>query len=352
MAVTFGSRWRSFWTSSTNLRIGWLVAAGMVSLYVGAIRPHEGSGGIANSRSTGLAAYRAEPLGLWREMHFFPQSAESRYSEMDADKNVEGAGLQTMSVSQLAPPPSAPRDGDAERKVVRTSSIDLVVQKPAEAAEKIRKMAEDMGGFLVGSQVSGGQDATSGSLTIRVPAARFEAARAEIRKLALRVEIERIEAQDVTRQYVDQEANLRNLRAEEAQYLAILKLSRTVKDTLDTSEKLSGVRGQIEQQQAEFEALSKQVETVAISISLRSEAEARVFGLNWRPLYQTKLAMRDGLDGLANYASTMTAFVFLLPTVVLWLATIAIGCAVSWRVLRRVGRWAFVTKGKAVVSQA
>jgi Domain of unknown function (DUF4349) len=165
------------------------------------------------------------------------------------------------------------------------------------------------------------------------------------------VESERIEAQDVTRQYVDQEANLRNLRAAEAQYLAILKQARTVKDTLEVSEKLSGVRGQIEQQQAEFEALSKQIETVAITISLQAEAEARVFGLNWRPLYQMKLALRDGLDGLATYASTMTAIVFFLPTIVLWLATILVSAAVSWRVLRWVGRRAFATKVPATAPQ-
>jgi len=39
------------------------------------------------------------------------------------------------------------------------------------------------------------------------------------------------------------------------------------------------VRGEIDQQQAEFDALSKQVETVAITVSLRAEADAQVFGL-------------------------------------------------------------------------
>jgi len=273
--------------------------------------------------------------------------------ESDADKFVaEPNNVQTMAfLGAPASRTAAPQDADADRKMVRTSSIDLVVQKPGEAAEKIRALAEDLGGFLVSSQVSGGQASTSGSLTIRVPAARFEEARAGIRKLGLRVESERIEAQDVTRQYVDQEANLRNLRAEEAQYLVILKQAKTVKDTLEVSEKLSGVRGQIEQQQAEFEALSKQIETVAITISLQAEAEARVFGLNWRPLYQMKLALRDGLDGLATYASTMTAIVFFLPTIVLWLATILVGAAVGWRVLRWVGRRAFATKLPATAPQ-
>ena len=338
-SVTLGSRLKSFLTSGRNLKTGWLITAGIVALYVGAIRPHEAERGIATSRATGLAAGSDEPLGLWREAKPMLQLGVSRVPEADSDKVARDQGAEPQMMAYLNATPASPATPqDAERKMVRTSSIDLIVQKPAEAAEKIRRLAENIGGFLVTSQISGGEDATSGSLTVRVPAAHYEEARLEIRKLGLRVESERIEAQDVTRQYVDEEANLRNLRAEEAQYLAILRQAKTVKDTLEVSEKLGDVRGQIEQQQAEFDTLSKQIETVAISIVLRTEAEARVFGLNWRPLYQVKLALRDGLDGLASYASSMTAFVFFLPTVLLWLATIITGGAMAWKLMRWVGR--------------
>src|SRR5271157_2498594 len=194
----------------------------------------------------------------------------------------------------------------AGRKIICTSSLEMVVQHPAEVADRITAIAASLGGYVVSAE-GGGQNATAEMLTLRVPAAHFDQARAEIRKLGLRVENEKIEAQDVTRQYVDEDANLRNLRAEETQYLTILKQAHTVKDMLAVSEKLSEVRGQIEQQQAEFNALAKQTETVAISIALRSEAEAQVLGLNWRPGYQLKLALRDGLDSLATYATAMTA---------------------------------------------
>jgi Domain of unknown function (DUF4349) len=233
----------------------------------------------------------------------------------------------------------AAASGDSERKLVRTGAIDLIVQNPADAAERIRQLAQQMGGFLVSSQMSGGQDTASGWLTIRVPAARLEEARSEIRKLGLRVESEKMEAQDVSKQYVDQAARLHNLRAEEAQYLALLKQANTLKDTLEVSQKLSAVRGEIEQQQAEFDALSKQVETVALAISLHAEAEARVFGLHWRPLYQLKVAARNGLDGLADYASTMASVVFYLPTILLWLVTILIAAAAGWRIVRWARVW-------------
>jgi hypothetical protein len=226
-----------------------------------------------------------------------------------------------------------------------------VVQRPAETAEKIQILAEREGGFLVSSEVRGDPQVSGGSLTIRVPAARFEETRLEIRKLGLRVDSEKIDEQDVTRLYADEGANLRNLRAEERQYLAILKQAKTVKDTLEVSEKIGEVRGQIDQQQAEFDALSKQIETVAITVSLRAEAEARVFGLNWRPLYQMKMALRDGLDAVASYASTMTAVLFFLPTVLLWLATIAAGGAAGWRLIRWIGRRWFGWKIAALPGQ-
>ena len=349
MSMNWGSRFRFLVTGSRKyLKAGWLVTAGIVALYVGAIRPTEHERDIASERATGLAAATVDdmkPMALWHQIRILPNLMASRARVAGVVGGIPGgisAHAPRMMAFSMAPSAPSPSQEDlADRKMIRTSSLEMVVQRPTEVGEKIRALAEREGGFLVSSEMRGEQDATGGSLTIRVPAARFEEVRAEIRKLGLRVESETIEAQDATRQYVDQEANLRNLRAEEAQYLRVLKQAQTVKDTLEVSEKLSDVRGQIEQHQAEFNALSKQVETVAITVSLRAEAEARVFGLNWRPLYRMKMAMRDGLDGVADYASSMTAFLFYLPAVLLWLGTILVGAGLGWNVLRWAGRRVF-----------
>ena len=134
--------------------------------------------------------------------------------------------------------PDRPADG----KLVRKSSFDLLVKHPAESAEKIRSLTERLGGFLVESETNGAQDATNLSLRIRVPAARFAEVGAEIRKLGTRVESEQIQTEDVTTPYVDQQSHLRNLRAQEAQYLTILKQAKTVADSLEVSDKLNRVR--------------------------------------------------------------------------------------------------------------
>ena len=347
MSLSWGARWSSFLRSGRNLEIGWMLTAAIVVLYLVVFRLPQRPYGINHSRATGVAAVaeRAETPDWWHQTRV-AGVVTGVPGNRDADKRV------MMAANFLDVAPQASRTSaevEADRKMVRAATLEMLVEHPADTAEKIRVLAEREGGFLVSSEVRGQEDAVGGSLTIRVPAGRFDSVRDEIRKLGVRIESERIEAQDVTRQYTDQEANLRNLRAEEQQYLLILKQARTVKDTLEVSEKLGQIRGQIEQQQAEFNALSKQIETVAITVNLRAEAEARVFGLNWRPLFQIKMAFRDGLDGLANYFSAITAFVFFLPTILLWAATITLGGAVAWRILRwaarRWFRWGGVHQG-------
>jgi Domain of unknown function (DUF4349) len=331
-------RWGRFaQRSGRHLKTGWMISAGLVAVYVGWIKPLNSMRGISEQRATGLAAVPTERVG-WA-----PEAMWQRTSTITAGRGivaglvggVPGGGQRTdmmpyLASAALAPPPEA----TGGRKTVETAYMDVIVTSPVQAAEEIRKLAKRLGGYLENSRVSGSPNDFSASVAIRVPSARFDEAHAEIRKLGLRVEEDRIAAQDSTKQYVDLNARLRNLRAEETQYQSILKQATTVKDTLDVSEKLSTVRGEVEQQQAEFEVLSRQVETVALSVSLRAEADAQVFGVSWRPLFQLKLGARAGLEGLAAYVESMTYFLFYLPTILLWLMTILLGTAAGWRVLR------------------
>lgn len=316
MTIAWGSLWQQH---KNRLKIVWLMAAGITSVYCGTILPMRGFRGVSMQRASALAAFEES-----RHEHWFLPAAPA-----------EGVlGGVPGGTYQLQRGVTTQIEDDSERKVVRTSSFTLIVEKPAETAEKIQQLAEQAGGFLVNWDANGSQEATSASLAIRVPAAKFAPARAGILKLAQRVENERVQSEDVTTRYVDEGARLRNLYAQEAQYLAILKLARTVKDTLEVSEKLNQVRGEIEQQQSEYRTLSKQVELVAISISLHKESDAQVFGLPWRPLYEAKFAARQGLEGLIDYSTSVMAFLCYLPAIALWMATILIGAATGWRIVR------------------
>jgi hypothetical protein len=352
-------RWGVFSAKSrAALKTGWIMAAGVVALYFGVIQPRDRARGVASQNATGLAAVSGgvgwEPISLWRQASILPHFRPETYFQkgvggVSVDRAVVArASLMTFSGGGVG----GEKGTSEDRKLVRTESLGLIVKSPAETAEKIVQIAQGAGGFLVTSNVNGGADATSAMLSIRVAAEKFDQARAQIRKLSLRVERESIDAQDVTKQYVDQEARLRNLRAQEQQYLGILHKASTVKETIEVSDKVNEVRGAIEEKQAEFEVLSKQVATVAINITLRAEADAQVFGLNWRPLYQLKIAAREGLDGFGAYAASMTTFVFFLPTILLWLFTVLAGAALGWRILKWAARHLFVSPKTNLVEKA
>jgi uncharacterized protein DUF4349 len=337
--------------SRNRLKAAWLVTAGVVAIYVGAVAPINEMRTVRQERASGLAAVAEwQPASMWHGGY----TMRLPMLQKGVIGGVPGGTVDRARVARSVAEPasaSAYLDSDDERKVIRIASMDLVAKIPRETSEKIRQLAERSGGFVERAETYGGESASSASLTIRVPVNKFPQVRDEIGKLALRVESEKLNAQDVTKQYVDLAARLRNLRAQETQYLTILKQAKTVKDTIEVTDKLDEVRGQIEQQQAEFDALSKQVETVALSVTLRAETEVQVFGLNWRPLYQLKLAARQGLESLADYAAAMASLLFFLPTVLLWLATILIGAALGWRGLRWAGKALFARRPVVVTTQ-
>ena len=322
------------------IRNTWLLTAGLAAIYYGVLWPRQAFRGIAMQRAAAVAAFENRRHEHWFEPS--PPPASDRYPAEGIIGGVPGGVAAIEKGGTLAEPDY--------RKIVRTSSLTLIVEKPSETARRIQQLAESAGGFLTNWDANGSQNATSASLMIRVPVAGYDTTRNSILRLAQSVENERVQAEDVSRRYVDEAARLRNLRAQEAQYLAILKLARTVKDTLEVSEKLNQVQGDIEQQQSEFNDLSKQVDLVAITVWLRKEPEAQVFGLPWRPAYEMKFAARQGVEGLLDYSTSVMSFFFYLPAIVLWLATILLGTWIGWRILRRAVKALFVDSRQPAAS--
>jgi hypothetical protein len=67
-----------------------------------------------------------------------------------------------------------------------------------------------------------------------------------------------------------------------------------VNNTLAVSEKLNGVRGEIEQEEAEFEALSKKSEQLQFPCRCTLQQRPICLGLHWRPLFELKTGLDTG----------------------------------------------------------
>lgn len=242
-----------------------------------------------------------------------------------------GGGGKIALYAQLAAP-SAP-----DKKLIHNAELELVVGDVRAAAEQIRKLVDLNHGEIDKLEIrdnAGGSVAAT--LAVRVPASGLENALAEFKKVGVRTEREQVSTRDVSREFYDNEAHMRNLRAEEQQYLVIMKQAHTVKDTLDVSEKLSDVRDRIERLQAQIQLMTHDVEMSVVTIALTEESEARVFGIRWRPLYNAKVAVRDLLEGLGDWVDSVVAILIKLPLIVLWTLTVGVILWVVWQIGRSV----------------
>jgi hypothetical protein len=221
------------------------------------------------------------------------------------------------------------------RKIIQTAALDLIVANVQDTASRIQALAEGAGGYLEKSEIrQASSNQQSADLVVRVPQTRLGGIRDEIRKLAQHVEADKSDARDVTREFVDSEARLRNMKSEEAQYLELMHRSASTKDIIDITARLSDVRGRIEQLQGELQYLSHQVEMSSITIALSTEYSEADRNLVWHPFGHAKLAFRDMLEGLTGYADAMVSVVLFVPVILLWTLTVMVIMILGWKVIR------------------
>src|SRR5690606_34153233 len=136
---------------------------------------------------------------------------------------------------------------------------------------RVHQIATSAGGFVAECAFTGSGEEHRASLTIRVPADRFQSVVDELRGMAVEVVSVSTTAQDVTEEYTDLESSLRNLRAVEAQYLELLGRANQIGDILQVQERLIGVRDQIERIEGRVRLLGNLSEMATLSVSLRPE---------------------------------------------------------------------------------
>lgn len=159
------------------------------------------------------------------------------------------------------------------RMIVRSADMSLVVNDVAAALDQITDLAENAGGYVVSSQRWQDDERLAGTITIRVPADGFGDAMAALRSLAVDVTHENTSARDVTEEYVDLSAGLKNLEATEEQYLRLMEKAEKVEDILAIQRELSKTRGEIEQTKGRMQYLERTSATSLISVGL---SEARL----------------------------------------------------------------------------
>ena len=168
----------------------------------------------------------------------------------------------------------------ADQRIIKTGEISLEVPDVAKALARVRAMAVDLGGYVGGSQAGTRDEAAT--LTLRIPADRFEDALSRVHDLDGDVVAEGTSEQDVTSAVVDLEARMTNLQASEVQYRSLLAKAVKIEDILAVQTRLDDVRGQIEQLQARHKELTGLADLSTLMVTLIPSALQQAAG-SWDP---------------------------------------------------------------------
>lgn len=163
----------------------------------------------------------------------------------------------------------------SEPMIARTASLSIIVKDfgPVESAvQRIMDRYKDyIGELSTTAQPNAPHTLTA---TLRIPSPQLEAALAELKQLG-RVEQESQSGEEVTKEYTDLAARLKNSRATEQRLLDVLnKNTGKVKDVLEVENEISRVRGEIEQREAEQRARKTRVDFATAQISVTEDFRA------------------------------------------------------------------------------
>ncbi len=189
-------------------------------------------------------------------------------------------------------------EASAQRMIIRNGSMQLVVKDIAEAVKQIAELAGNFGGYVVESNIQESQSRLYGNISIRVLSARFDEALTALKAMAEDVKAENTSGQDVTEEYTDLDAKLRNLQAAEAQLLALMAQAGNVTEILEVQKELVSTRSEIEQIKGRMQYLEQSASLALLQIGLEQSKLTIEFNATARNIKQgTKIYFVPTLTG-------------------------------------------------------
>ncbi len=249
------------------------------------------------------------------------------------DTDMASGAAEEVYMEKLVEAPAAEPAYDtpsliyaAERLIIRTGNISMAVEDTRAAQATIEAMVEGMaseGAFVVSANEYGGTEENQPyiSMTIRIPAARFDATMDRLADMAVIVNSSNESADDVTEEYVDLEARLESMETARQRLLEIMEEARNTEDLLRAEEQLTQREAEIESIKGRMQYLEQSARLSSIFIELQPYLLSQPVSDEWRPAETARRGVTALVDGLKSFGDFAIFFaIAILP----WLALIAL----------------------------
>jgi hypothetical protein len=233
---------------------------------------------------------------------------------------------------------------NADRVVIQNADLAIVVSDVEGRMKNIQTMAQQMGGFVVSSNLyqsytSDNVEVPEAQITIRVPVENLEAVLEQIKKDVVEVRTETRSGQDVTAEYVDLQSRLKNLEAAEKQLEEIMESATKTEDVINIFNQLVYYREQIELVKGQIKYYDEAAALSAISVRILAEETVKPVMIGkWEPKGAVLEAVQDLINFLKGFVEFLIRFViYILPVLILIaipLYLIFIGVRALFRMMR------------------
>ncbi len=212
------------------------------------------------------------------------------------------------------------------RKIIYNTDVRMVVDEYSQFESDLSALVNANGGFVASNKTNRRyNNSQSGDWVVRIPVAQYASFMTGVESIGF-AESRTENAQDVTEEFVDIEARIKNKKALEVRVLGILeKRSGKLSEILEIERELSRVREEIERMEGRLRYLGERTSLATISIHCREEQE-------YLPPAAPTLASRLWL-ALSGSISTMGTFVANLLVILFAL--------LPWLVVLLLAMWGF-----------
>jgi hypothetical protein len=186
---------------------------------------------------------------------------------------------------------------NSQRKLIKTGNITFETKDIDVTRRIIIDLVNQNNGYVASDNQYKSDDRVSVTISIRIPADKFDSILDEIAKGVEKFDSKNIRISDVTEQFLDIEARLKTKKTLELKYLEILKRARTVREILDVERELGKLRSDIESTEGRLKYLQNQVSFSTLNITFykqNSTSEASFIG-------KVSKAFKTGFENIKDF---------------------------------------------------
>jgi hypothetical protein len=242
--------------------------------------------------------------------------------EMDEGRYSSGLGMVAEEASKPTGTPSPVIQEANVRKIIQNGSVDMEVEDPEKTSSSIEQYIVSKKGYIANARKEDVQDVVTVYLQIKIPVQEWSGFMAFLKQQG-KIKKESVFTNEITKEYYDTAARLKNKQDQLVQYKLLLGKAMKIEDILAVQQQIDNVQEMIEVYKGQLNLWDQQVALSTIDINIRQYPATQVTSKNpswdfltgselWKLLKNNIIVVFSGIIRFIQYFLVIL-IVYVLP---------------------------------------